>query len=112
MISSHPDRIRVKYNLRLTTVTVMKKNIPPTRRISSRGTMKGLTSLIAVNGESTSEFVHAQNNKPMIRNTLVRITVINVERMISSLSGTSSLNGVHRPWQVVASKPHLKIPTS
>lgn len=98
MISSHPERILVRYKRRLTKVTVIKKNIPLMKRISNRGTMNVLILLIAVSGDSTSgELFHIQNSRPSIKKTLVKMVVINVDRIISTLSGTSSLTVVHRP---------------
>jgi hypothetical protein len=97
IISSHPDRMCVRYSRMLTIVTVRKINIPRTRTISMIGARNGFMSFIAVKGESTSELDHAQNTSPIIMNILVRTAVITVDRMISSLSGISSLTVIHRP---------------
>ena len=97
IISSHPDRMCVMNSRRLTTVTVKKMNIQRTRTISIIGVRNGFMLFNAVRGESISGDDHAQNTMPIIMKILARTAVIKVDRMISSLSGISSLTVIHRP---------------
>jgi protein gp37 len=83
----------------------------PKRMSTSKMTgRKVLISLRKVMGESSRDF-HAQNRMENVRKIDARITVISVDRIISSRLGISSLTLVLTDLGTVGYNPHLKIPT-
>ena len=103
IISNQPDRIRVRNSRRLTAVTVRKTKIPNIARISMSGARKGFIAFNAPTGEvaTTSSADQAQKTRLTIKRSAVNITVITVDRIISSRSGISSLNLFHTGLGVV-----------
>lgn len=97
MTSNQPARTFEKKSLRLMIVTDRKMNSPSIVSDSIMTVAKGFKLFRMPMGlvSMTSAEDHAQKASPRIRNTTVSIVVITVERIISSLSGTSSLTGVH-----------------
>ena len=93
--SAQPALTFVMNNLRLMTVIEEKTKKPNTKSISKIIVMNGLISLSASTGLSTSGADQAQNASARDKKIAVKITVINVDLIISLRSGISSLKDLN-----------------
>ena len=113
MISVQPALMLLSISLRLITVTERKMKASNITRTSIRTVKAGFRSFIAPTGlvSMTSGEDQAQKASPKIKNTIVSSIVIIEERIISLLSGVSSLTVLHRPWNSRIYVSLLNIPT-
>lgn len=97
MTSVQPALIPVSISFRLMAVTERKMKDITINRTSIRTVIAGFKAFIAPTGLESmiSGEDHAQKASPKTKNTTENITVIIVERIISLLSGVSSLTVLH-----------------